>query len=166
MNGETIVASIRIYGIALQSRRGRPGVFPWQETLLGRPAESARLWFAAIGAASQSGPVDGRARRGVIGLRNRARVATSPSGLIDAYGIPGRLVKSREVLGGSGSQLDGTFYGNCRASGLATPSVSEGLQPPFGDGFFYLITGVKDGIEGLRGFQSNGSRRNSLNVCP
>ena len=64
------------------------------------------------------------------------------------------------------SELDGTFYGNCRASGLATPSVSESLQPPFGDGFFYLITGVKDAIEGLRGFQSNGPARNSLNVCP
>jgi len=64
------------------------------------------------------------------------------------------------------SELDGTFYGNCRASGLTTPSVSEALAPPSGDAFFYLITGVKDGIEGLRGFRSDGTPRNSQNVCP
>lgn len=64
------------------------------------------------------------------------------------------------------SDLDGTFYGNCRASGLTTPSVNESLTPPLGDGFFFLITGVKDGIEGLRGFQSDGTPRNQLNVCP
>jgi subtilisin family serine protease len=64
------------------------------------------------------------------------------------------------------SDLDGTFYGNCRASGLTTPSVSESLAPPLGDGFFYLVTGVKDGIEGLRGFQSNGTPRPSINTCP
>ncbi len=64
------------------------------------------------------------------------------------------------------SQLDGTFYGNCTHSGLATPSVNESVQPPFGDGFFYLISGVKDGIEGRRGFLSNGILRNSLNLCP
>jgi len=64
------------------------------------------------------------------------------------------------------SDLDGTFYGNCRASGLTTPSVNESLVPPLGDGFFFLITGVRDGIEGLRGFQSDGTPRNQLNVCP
>jgi hypothetical protein len=49
-----------------------------------------------------------------------------------------------------------TYYGTCFAQGLPSPSFSDPSSPPAGDGYFYLVTGVKDGIEGLLGFAADG----------
>ena len=53
--------------------------------------------------------------------------------------------------------LNGTYYGTCFRQGLSSPAFTDTDTPIPGSGFFYLITGVKDGVEGLLGFKSDGS---------
>ena len=57
-------------------------------------------------------------------------------------------------------------YGACFVSGLAGPGFTDADSLIEGEGFFYLVTGEKDGIEGSIGFDSAGRRRVGLFHCP
>ena len=61
--------------------------------------------------------------------------------------------------------LNGTYYGTCFRQGLASPTFTDTETPIPGSGFFYLTTGVKDGVEGLLGFKSDGSPRPNDAPC-
>lgn len=58
------------------------------------------------------------------------------------------------------------FSGACLESGLSLPGFSDPEDPLTGAGFLYLVTGVKDGIEGSLGFDSTGMARQNLAPCP
>jgi len=65
--------------------------------------------------------------------------------------------------------LPGTLpasYGVCFASGLPAPGFNDAQTPVPGAAFFYLVTGVKDGVEGSLGFDSAGRRRVGSAGCP
>lgn len=49
-----------------------------------------------------------------------------------------------------------TYYGTCYQSGLGSPSFTDMSTPAAGTGFFYYVTGVQDGVEGLLGFSWDG----------
>jgi hypothetical protein len=51
-------------------------------------------------------------------------------------------------------------------TGLASPSFSDAAVPVVNGGFFYLVTGKKDGIEGILGFRSDGTPRPNNSPCP
>jgi len=57
-------------------------------------------------------------------------------------------------------------YGACFASGLGVPTFSDPAEPLPDAGFFYLVSGVKDGIRGSLGFDSDGRQRPNTAPCP
>lgn len=57
-------------------------------------------------------------------------------------------------------------YGACVEAGLPLPSFSDPENPLPAAGFLYFVTGVKDGIEGSLGFDSDGAMRPNLAPCP
>jgi hypothetical protein len=59
-----------------------------------------------------------------------------------------------------------TYYGSCLQTGLPSPSFSDTAVPVVNGGFFYLVTGKKDGIEGILGFRSDGTPRPNNSTCP
>ena len=67
------------------------------------------------------------------------------------------LASTYNVYRGDIGLLNGTYYGTCFRQGLSSPAFTDTDTPIPGSGFFYLITGVKDGVEGLLGFKSDGS---------
>jgi len=58
------------------------------------------------------------------------------------------------------------YYGSCLAPGLPAPSFSDGAIPIVGGGFFYLVTGVWNGVEGSLGNTSDGTPRVNSSPCP
>jgi hypothetical protein len=70
------------------------------------------------------------------------------------------------VYRGDADLLDGTFYGTCFQSNLASAQFTDMTSPASGKANFYLVTGKKDGIEGLLGFRSNGLVRPNNSPCP
>lgn len=58
------------------------------------------------------------------------------------------------------------YYGSCLASGLGSPSFNDAAAPVEGGGFFYLVTGVWNGVEGSLGFTSDGIPRQNSSPCP
>ncbi|HUD71962.1 MAG TPA: S8 family serine peptidase [Dongiaceae bacterium] len=58
------------------------------------------------------------------------------------------------------------YYGSCLAPGLPTPSFSDAAIPVAGSGFFYLVTGVWNGVEGSLGNTSDGVPRVNSSPCP
>jgi subtilisin family serine protease len=59
-----------------------------------------------------------------------------------------------------------TSYGGCLASGLVAPGFTDPQNPGPAAGFLYIVTGVKDGIEGSMGFDSGGHQRPNVSPCP
>jgi len=57
-------------------------------------------------------------------------------------------------------------YGTCLVSGLGVPAYDDPAGVPPGGGFFYLATGVRDGIEGSLGFDAAGEMRPNVSPCP
>jgi hypothetical protein len=57
-------------------------------------------------------------------------------------------------------------YGACLQSSLPGTSWSDPAAPPPGSGYTYLVTGVKDGIEGSFGLDSAGGTRLNVAPCP
>ncbi|HKQ96701.1 MAG TPA: S8 family serine peptidase [Candidatus Polarisedimenticolia bacterium] len=58
------------------------------------------------------------------------------------------------------------YYGSCLAPGLPTPNFSDSAIPVEGGGFFYLVTGVWNGVEGSLGKASDGTPRVNSSPCP
>lgn len=57
-------------------------------------------------------------------------------------------------------------YGDCLASGLPAPGFTDTAIPVPGSAFAYLITGVRNGIEGSLGFDSATAQRPNVAPCP
>jgi subtilisin family serine protease len=57
-------------------------------------------------------------------------------------------------------------YGTCLASALPAPAYDDTTVPPSGAAFLYLVTGVRDGIEGSLGFDGAGRQRPNASPCP
>jgi hypothetical protein len=97
-------------------------------------------------------------------LKPVTSVAIDPSGSLTWAAEPHSLTYDlyRGDLPGS---LPGS-YGICLAPALASPASIDPSIPAAGHGFFYLVTGVKDGIEGSLGFDSAGRQRPNASPCP
>jgi len=73
------------------------------------------------------------------------------------------------VYRGDLSLVSPIYYGTCFASGLASPTFIDTTIPIPDAGFFYYMTGVKDGVEGMLGFWWDGASsmpRPNLFPCP
>jgi len=111
------------------------------------------------------------------------------SGKLDALAVMGALVKdipnltagiggtvftwtaiptatSYNVYRGDADLLDGTFYGTCFQQNLPSATFTDVTNPASRKANFYVVTGKKDGIEGLLGFRSNGAVRINSSPCP
>jgi subtilisin family serine protease len=97
-------------------------------------------------------------------LKPVTSVAIDPSGSLTWAAEPHSLTYDlyRGDLPGS---LPGS-YGICLAPALASPASIDPSLPAAGHGFFYLVTGVKDGIEGSLGLDSAGRQRPNASPCP
>jgi subtilisin family serine protease len=58
------------------------------------------------------------------------------------------------------------YYGTCLAWGLPSATFSDTASPPTGAGYFYHVTGVWNGIEGILGYTSSGVLRVNSSPCP
>jgi minor extracellular serine protease Vpr len=85
-------------------------------------------------------------------------------GLFSWTAIP--TATTYNVYRGDLSLKSATYYGSCLQTGLASPSFSDSATPIINGGFFYLVTGKKDGIEGTLGFRSDGTPRPNNSPCP
>jgi subtilisin family serine protease len=81
-----------------------------------------------------------------------------------AAGSP--FVDSWNVYRGGIPGLSATDYGTCFLSGLPSPDFTDGETPAAGRAFFYLLTGVRGGIEGILGTDSAGRVRPNAFPCP
>jgi subtilisin family serine protease len=61
--------------------------------------------------------------------------------------------------------LSATAYGSCFLQGLLSPDFSDPAGPPAGEAFFYLVTGVHAGVEGILGTDSAGRIRPNSSPC-
>jgi len=105
-----------------------------------------------------------RRRRGECGS-SRSRITTASTAASNSWtAIP--TATTYNVYRGDISLKSATYYGSCLQSGLPSPSFSDGASPIVNGGFFYLVTGKKDGIEGILGFRSDGTPRPNNSACP
>jgi len=74
-------------------------------------------------------------------------------------------VDSYNVYRGSIPGLSATFYGACLLQGLPSPAFGDAADPPAGQGFFYLVTGVHAGVEGILGVDGSGRIRPNNTPC-
>jgi subtilisin family serine protease len=61
--------------------------------------------------------------------------------------------------------LSASAYGTCMLSGRPSPTFSDAADPPAGQVFFYLVTGVHAGVEGILGTDSTGRIRPNTSPC-
>ena len=61
--------------------------------------------------------------------------------------------------------LDGTFFGTCLQSGLATPDFTDTNDPSVGQAYAYYSTGVRNGIEGVIRIEDDGTLTYPSNPC-
>lgn len=57
-------------------------------------------------------------------------------------------------------------YGTCLAASLSSPGYADPSSPAPRTAYIYIVTGVKDGIEGCLGFDGLGRRRPNIAPCP
>ena len=69
------------------------------------------------------------------------------------------------VYRGSIPGLSATSYGSCFQQGLPSPAFSDAANPPGGQAFFYLVTGVHAGVEGILGVDGAGRVRPNNTPC-
>jgi subtilase family protein len=125
--------------------------------------------------------------------RSDANTGTVPNndwgyGKVNALGMAARAVQSIPDVAASGSgtyawtalttatsynayrgdlSLKGPgYYGSCLVSGLPTATFTDTTVPPKGGGYFYLFTGVWNGVEGTLGYASDGTLRVNSSPCP
>jgi hypothetical protein len=72
---------------------------------------------------------------------------------------------SYNVYRGALEQLPGGSYGSCLLADIAATTAEDPTLPPFGSGWFYLITGENPLGEGSLGVDSNGIERSSSAPC-
>jgi len=74
-------------------------------------------------------------------------------------------VDSYDVYRGTIPGLSATSYGSCFLTGQLSPAFSDAGVPPAGQAFFYLVTGVRAGVEGILGVDSDGRVRPNNTPC-
>jgi subtilisin family serine protease len=74
-------------------------------------------------------------------------------------------VDSYDVYRGTIPGLSATSYGSCFLTGQLSPAFSDAAIPPAGQAFFYLVTGVRAGVEGILGVDSDGRVRPNNTPC-
>jgi subtilisin family serine protease len=75
-------------------------------------------------------------------------------------------VDTYNVYRGSIPGLGPTAYGACFQTGLPSPAFSDPTNPPGGHALFYLVTGVRAGVEGILGVDSDGRIEPNNSPCP
>jgi subtilisin family serine protease len=122
---------------------------------------------------SQTGSVP-NARFGHGKLRALEAGAQAASVVTDLAAITGSaftgtdspLMDAYNVYRGAIPGLSATDYGACFLSGLPSPSFADSAAPPAGQAFFYLVAGVRGGVEGFLGTDSDGRIRPNNAPCP
>ena len=89
----------------------------------------------------------------------RAISSTSFGGSDSVY------VDAYDVYRGSIPGLGAGSYGACFLTGLPSPAFSDAANPPRGQAFFYLVTGVHAGVEGILGVDSAGRIEPNNSPC-
>jgi subtilisin family serine protease len=74
-------------------------------------------------------------------------------------------VDTYNVYRGSIPGLSATVYGTCFLNGLSSPLFVDPANPPRGQAFFYLVTGVHAGVEGILGVDGGGSIEPNNSPC-
>jgi subtilisin family serine protease len=111
-----------------------------------------------------SGKLDALAAVGAL-VKDIPTLTASVSGTMFTWtGIP--AATTYNVYRGDVDLLDGTFFGTCFQSNLPSATFTDVTNPAPRKANFYLVTGKKDGIEGLLGFQSSGAVRRNTSPCP
>ena len=111
-----------------------------------------------------SGKLDALAAIGAV-VKDIPTLMASASGTMFTWtGIP--TATTYNVYRGDVDLLDGAFYGTCFQSNLPSATFTDITNPTSRKANFYLVTGKKDGIEGLLGFKSSGAVRVSSSPCP
>ncbi|MBI1951679.1 MAG: S8 family serine peptidase [Acidobacteria bacterium] len=80
-------------------------------------------------------------------------------------GTDGLFVDGYNVYRGTIPGLSATAYGSCFLQGLPAPDFSDPENPPDGQAFSYLVTGVHAGLEGILGTDSEGRIRPNNSPC-
>jgi subtilisin family serine protease len=75
------------------------------------------------------------------------------------------FVDSYNVYRGTIPGISATSYGACLLQGLPSPAFNDPMAPATGQAFFYLVTGVHAGIEGILGTDGAGQVRPNLSPC-
>jgi len=88
--------------------------------------------------------------------------ATSPTSF---GGSDSPYVDTYNVYRGSIPGLSATVYGTCFLTGLPSPLFVDPANPPPGQAFFYLVTGVHAGVEGILGVDGSGSLEPNNSPC-
>lgn len=104
---------------------------------------------AGVAAAQQPGEITGVVFNGPITLE------WDPQVLFDSY----------NVYRGSISDLAAGTPARCRIFGLSAPTADLPGEVGSGDGYFYLVTGERQGVDGSAGLDSAGDPRATLGSC-
>ena len=80
-------------------------------------------------------------------------------------GTDSPFVDSYNVYRGTIPGLSSTSYGACLQKANPAPAFSDAANPPSGQAFFYLLTGVHGGVEGILGTDSAGRIRPNNTPC-
>jgi len=89
-------------------------------------------------------------------------LAATPSGFT---GTASPFVDTYNVYRGAIPGLSSSSYGACLQKANPAPGFSDAANPPPGQAFFYLVTGVHAGVEGILGTDSAGRIRPNNAPC-
>ncbi|PYT12021.1 MAG: hypothetical protein DMF51_14085, partial [Acidobacteria bacterium] len=89
-------------------------------------------------------------------------LAATPSGFT---GTDSPFVDSYNVYRGTIPGLSSTSYGACLQKANPAPAFIDAATPSSGQVFFYLVTGVRAGVEGILGTDSAGRIRPNNTPC-
>ena len=89
-------------------------------------------------------------------------LAAAPSGFT---GTDSPFVDSYNVYRGPIPGLTVSNYGACLQKANPAPDFVDAASPPSGQAYFYLVTGVHAGVEGILGTDSSGRIRPNNTPC-
>jgi subtilisin family serine protease len=80
-------------------------------------------------------------------------------------GTESPFVDTYNVYRGTIPGISPSAYGACLLMGQPSPTFSDPANPPAGQVYFYLVTGVHAGVEGILGTDSTGRIRPNTSPC-
>jgi subtilisin family serine protease len=80
-------------------------------------------------------------------------------------GTDSPFVDTYNVYRGTIPGISPSAYGACLMTGRPSPTFSDTANPPAGQVYFYLVTGVHAGVEGILGTDSTGRIRPNTSPC-